>query len=92
MPGPRGACYTIGMKTAVSIADELFVQADALARRLGKSRSELYAEAIHEYLRRHDPEVVRRAWDELCASEPDGAAPDPLADATAKRSLERAEW
>lgn len=41
------------MKTAISIPDKVFRSADALARRLGISRSELYTTAITE-LRRGD--------------------------------------
>lgn len=39
------------MKTAVSLPDELFRVAEATARRLKVSRSELYARAIAEYLK-----------------------------------------
>jgi len=39
------------MKTAVSLPDELFRQAEAAARRLRFSRSELYARAIAEFLK-----------------------------------------
>jgi metal-responsive CopG/Arc/MetJ family transcriptional regulator len=38
------------MKTAVSLPDELFRAAEAAARRLRVSRSELYARAIAEFL------------------------------------------
>jgi len=38
------------MKTAVSLPDELFRVAEAAARRLRISRSELYARAIAEFL------------------------------------------
>jgi metal-responsive CopG/Arc/MetJ family transcriptional regulator len=38
--------YTVGMKTAVSLPDELFRKAELTARRLRLSRSELYAKAI----------------------------------------------
>ena len=38
------------MKTAVSIPDELFTKADALAAELGVSRSELYAKALAEFV------------------------------------------
>jgi predicted transcriptional regulator len=58
---PQG--YTLGMKTAVSIPDELFSQADALAAKLGKSRSELYREALIDYLARRDPGAVTVALD-----------------------------
>jgi len=41
------------MKTAISIPDDLFVNADHLAQRMGLSRSELYATAIKDYLAQH---------------------------------------
>jgi metal-responsive CopG/Arc/MetJ family transcriptional regulator len=34
------------MKTAISLPDELFESADALARRMGISRSKLFATAV----------------------------------------------
>jgi metal-responsive CopG/Arc/MetJ family transcriptional regulator len=40
------------MKTAISLPDDLFRQAEAAAQRLRVSRSELYAKAIAEFLRR----------------------------------------
>ena len=39
------------MKTAISIPDPLFQAAERTAKRLGISRSELYATALAEYLR-----------------------------------------
>jgi len=39
------------MKTAVSLPDELFRMAEAAARRLRVSRSELYAKALAEFLK-----------------------------------------
>ena len=53
--------YTRGMKTAVSIPNPTFKAADRLARRLGVSRSRLYAEALQEYLHRHQPKVIAAA-------------------------------
>jgi metal-responsive CopG/Arc/MetJ family transcriptional regulator len=38
------------MKTAISMPDDLFRRAEAAARRLRVSRSELYAKAIAEFL------------------------------------------
>jgi metal-responsive CopG/Arc/MetJ family transcriptional regulator len=40
------------MKTAVSIPDKLFSEADNLAKSMGISRSELYQKAIDQFL--HD--------------------------------------
>ena len=49
------------MKTAISIPDDLFALADALARRLVISRSELYAIAVEEYVAKHrDEDLVAR--------------------------------
>ncbi len=38
------------MKVTISLADPVFRAAETLARRLRKSRSQLYAEAIAEYI------------------------------------------
>ncbi|MDZ7631520.1 MAG: hypothetical protein U5K74_09270 [Gemmatimonadaceae bacterium] len=38
------------MKTAISLPDALFDEADAVAYRLGVSRSQLYATALAEYI------------------------------------------
>ena len=82
--------YTLGMKTAVSIPDELFRRADELARRLGKSRSQVYREALAEYLLRRDVGAITRAMDE--ALEEVGAAPDEWLGEAGRRALERSEW
>lgn len=39
-----------GMKVAISLPDPVFRAAETLARKLRKSRSQLYAEAIAEYV------------------------------------------
>lgn len=41
------------MKTAISIPEEVFQSAEALAKRLRISRSQLYTAAVNEYLDRH---------------------------------------
>jgi len=46
------------MKTAISLPDKLFIEADAFAARAGFSRSELYANAIAEYLARRNGDRV----------------------------------
>ena len=44
--------YTLVVKTAVSLSDELFERAESTARKLGVSRSKLYATAIADFLER----------------------------------------
>ncbi len=51
-------CYTRGMKTAISIPDPIFNKAEGLANQLSKTRSQLYAEAVDEYVTRHNPDTV----------------------------------
>lgn len=41
------------MKVAVSIPEDLFDSAETLAKRLGVSRSRLYATALAEFLAKH---------------------------------------
>lgn len=82
--------YTTGMKTAISIPDELFQRAEEFARTLGKSRSQVYREALAEYLVRREPRSVTSALDELVAELP--VEPDPWVGVTARRVLERSEW
>jgi metal-responsive CopG/Arc/MetJ family transcriptional regulator len=78
------------MKVAVSIPDEVFESAEAWARRAGKSRSEVYARALREYVGRHAPDQVTEAMDRVC--EAVGAADDAFARVAARRALKRSEW
>jgi len=57
--------YTPSMKTAVSIPESIFRAADRLARRMKKSRSRLYADALREYLHRNRPSVIAAAIEEM---------------------------
>jgi predicted CopG family antitoxin len=47
-----------GMKTAISIPDDVFAGAERLAKRTKKSRSQLFSDAVREYLARHTAEEV----------------------------------
>ena len=78
------------MKTAVSIPDDVFEKAERLARRMKKSRSQLFSNALTEYVARHAPDHVTEAMDEVCAEI--GSEPDPFVSAASRRILERSEW
>jgi metal-responsive CopG/Arc/MetJ family transcriptional regulator len=78
------------MKTAISLPDELFSAADALAGRLGVSRSELYATAVAEFLAKHDPADVTRRLDLLYADETSSL--DPAIRSAQRRSIDRDVW
>jgi hypothetical protein len=82
--------YTFGMKTAISLPDAVFEQADRLARQLGKSRSELYREAVAEYVARHDPEAITEAMNRV--AEQVDIRPDAFSAAAGRALLDRSEW
>jgi predicted transcriptional regulator len=78
------------MKTAVSLPDDVFRAAERLRQRVDKSRSQLYAEAIAEYLARHSPDAITEQLDRL--AEALGDAPDDFGREAARRLLARSEW
>ena len=82
--------YTIGMKTAISIPDEIFKKAERLARRLGISRSQLYAHAIEDYVKRRVPESITEAMNHVVDEV--GHSDEELVSAAARRVRERTEW
>jgi predicted transcriptional regulator len=86
----RAFGYTQGMKTAISIADSIFRKAEYYARRKKKSRSELYTEALSEYLARHDVDAVTEAMNK--ALEETGESVDPFVEAASQRALKRTQW
>lgn len=74
------------MKTAVSIPDDLFESAEGYARRLGMSRSELFATALREYLQEHRSEGITERLDEIYGGE---VSEDSSLDPTLARLQER---
>ena len=78
------------MKTAVSIPDQLYKRAEVFAQRLGKSRSQVYREALADYLDRREPAAVTSALDELAVDL--GSTVDDWATEASRRTLERSEW
>jgi len=78
------------MKTAISLPDVIYREAERHARRTRKSRSQLYAEALAEYLARHAPDEVTEAMDAVAARL--DTAPDPFVKQAARRVLTSLEW
>lgn len=78
------------MKTAISIPDDLFDDAERLAQALHKSRSRLYGDAMREYLARHSADQVTDTLDRISAEVSPG--PSDFASRAARRTFEQAEW
>ena len=77
------------MKTAVSIPDDVFEEAERVARLLGLTRSALYARALEAFVAAYRRSEVREALDVVYGSEP--SEPDPLIDELQAEAL-REEW
>jgi predicted transcriptional regulator len=84
-----GYTYCYGMKTAISVPDEIYEGAERLARRTKKSRSRLFSDALKEYLARHAPDEVTEAMNRACAEA--GQTTDPFVSSAARRILERSD-
>jgi metal-responsive CopG/Arc/MetJ family transcriptional regulator len=78
------------MKTAISIPDNVFKQAERLRRQSRKSRSELFSEAMREYVARHAPDDVTDAMNRVCSQV--GDTKNQFVSTAARRILERTEW
>ncbi len=78
------------MKTAISLPDEVFEDAERLASRLKVSRSELYARALRDYVGRHSPDAVTEAYDQICSELDSQSA--PLVQRASRATFKRVEW
>jgi metal-responsive CopG/Arc/MetJ family transcriptional regulator len=78
------------MKTAISIPDNVYASAERLAGRLGKSRSQLYVEALRSYLLKHQKDGITKRLDEVYASA--NSSVDKKLANLQHRSLPKEEW
>ena len=78
------------MKTAVSLPDDLFRMADATARKLKISRSQLYATAISEFLERRRTKNITERLNRVYSQEPSGL--EPALHSAQIKSLEKEDW
>jgi hypothetical protein len=79
------------MKTAISLPDDVYHEAERHAKRIRKSRSQLYAEALAEYLARHAPDEVTESMNHVL-DELGVPKPDPFVDGAVRRVLKDVEW
>ncbi len=78
------------MKTAISLPDDLFASADALARRLGTTRSGLIAAALTEFVAKHKASKISERLNAVYATE-EGIV-DPADSRAQRRVVEQTEW
>ena len=80
------------MKTAISIPDEIFDAAERAAKRLGMSRSELYVNAVREYVERYGRANIVEKLDEVYSNSQASPGVDPVLDRLQYSSLPRENW
>lgn len=78
------------MKTAISVPDRLFSSADALARKLGVSRSHLYATALAEYVAKHQASRVTERLNTVYGAQ--ASSMDEGLSRAQRRTVDRTEW
>jgi metal-responsive CopG/Arc/MetJ family transcriptional regulator len=78
------------MKTAVSMPDDLFRRAEAAARRLRVSRSQLYARAIEEFLKAQQGSGITERLNEVYSQIP--AQVDSALERAQLKSLPKDAW
>jgi hypothetical protein len=57
------------MKTAISIEDKVYKNAENTAVQMGLSRSRLYTLAIKEYIQNHSPDLLLKQLNEVYSVE-----------------------
>jgi metal-responsive CopG/Arc/MetJ family transcriptional regulator len=78
------------MKTAISIPDDIFEKAERLAKRTRKTRSQLFSEAMKEYMARHTPEEITETMNRVIGEI--GESADQFISLASSKVLERTEW
>ena len=82
--------YTTGMKTAISIPDDVFEEAERLAIELQTSRSQLYSRALREFVARHAPDRLTEAMNRVVDAV--GSEVDEFSQRASRGVLEQVEW
>jgi metal-responsive CopG/Arc/MetJ family transcriptional regulator len=78
------------MKTAISVPDDLFRLAEAAARRLRISRSELYSKALASFLKQQDRSAITERLNDVYSRHT--AKVDSGLQRAQLRSLARERW
>ena len=84
--------HTSLVKTTISIPDEDFDAAEQVAEELGLSRSELYANAVREFVARRRRQDVTDRLDELYGDRAVSSQLDPVLAKLQSLSLPKEDW
>ena len=80
------------MKTAISIPEEIFKEAERAAKKLGVSRSELYAKAVLDFVERYRRDNLTEKLNEVYSNNESISELDPNLATMQTQSLKRDKW
>ena len=80
------------MKTAISIPDEIFKEAEKTAKKLGVSRSELYSKAVHDFVEHYGRKNLTEKLDEIYSKDESLSELDPHLMDLQTQSLNKEKW
>ena len=89
LAGRYNRSYTLVMKTAISIPDEVFEAAERIAARKNMSRSQLYSQAVADWVERHRDDRVTEALDAVYGVDEEAGKLDAEVEALQLRSIRR---
>lgn len=78
------------MKTAISLPDAVFEEAEVLAQQLGLSRSELYTKALQAFLKKYNRDQILQTLNQVYSQE--SSEVDPALAQMQWMSLPREDW
>jgi metal-responsive CopG/Arc/MetJ family transcriptional regulator len=78
------------MKTAISLPDSIFEEAESLAKQLGVSRSELYTNALKAYLKTYNRDLILSKLNQIYSEE--SSKLDPVLERIQFMSLLSEDW
>jgi metal-responsive CopG/Arc/MetJ family transcriptional regulator len=78
------------MKTAISLPDSIFEEAESLAKQLGVSRSELYTNALKAYLKTYNRDLILSKLNQIYSEE--SSKVDPVLERIQFMSLLSEDW
>jgi len=78
------------LKTAISIPEDIYRDAEDAAKKLGMTRSRLYSEAVADFLKRYRKDDIKAKLNEVHAA--GSTCVDPVLAAMQLASLPQEEW
>lgn len=80
------------MKTAISIPDNLFRDAEVTAKQLGLARSQLYVKAIKEFIEHHNKDYITEKLNSLYSRQQNTEEISDIGVESLRKATENDSW